>query len=56
MDLSDGGGEESLGINQRLRRQQVGGMVKTWAGIFGDHVIGLIRVPAGVKVTSGGSY
>ena len=36
----------------RLRRQQQGGGVMVWAGIIGDRLVGPIRVPEGVKVTS----
>lgn len=38
--------------HQRLRRQQQGGGVMIWAGIIGDKLVGPVRVPDGVKVTS----
>ena len=38
--------------HQRLRRQQQGGGVMIWAGIMGDRLVGPVRVPDGVKVTS----
>ena len=36
----------------RLRRQQGGGGVMIWAGIIGDELVGPVRVPQGVKLTS----
>lgn len=38
--------------HQRLRRQQQGGGVMIWAGIIGDRLVGPVRVPDGVKITS----
>ena len=38
--------------HQRLRRQQQGGGVMIWAGIIGDTLVGPVKVPEGVKVTS----
>jgi len=38
--------------HRRLRRQQGGGGIMIWAGIIGDKLVGPIRVPEGVKVTS----
>ena len=38
--------------HRRLRRQQGGGGMMIWAGIIGDNLVGPIRVPEGVKVTS----
>lgn len=38
--------------HQRLRRQQQGGGVMIWAGIIGDRLVGPVKVPEGVKVTS----
>jgi transposase len=36
----------------RMRRQQGGGGVMIWAGIVGDEILGPVRVPEGVKITS----
>ena len=36
----------------RRRRQQGGGGVMIWAGIIGDELIGPVRVPQGVKLSS----
>ena len=36
----------------RMRHQQGGGGVMIWAGIVGDELFGLVRVPEGVKLTS----
>ena len=36
----------------RRRRQQGGGGVMIWPGIIGDELIGPVRVPQGVKLTS----
>lgn len=38
--------------HQRLKRQQQGGGIMIWAGIIGDRLVGPVRVPEGVKVTS----
>ena len=39
-------------IPLRVRRQQGGGVVMFWAGIIGNTLIGPVRVPEGVKLTS----
>ena len=39
-------------IPHRVRRQQGGGGVMFWAGIIGNTLIGPMRVPEGVKLTS----
>lgn len=38
--------------HNRFRRQQGGGGVMIWAGIIGGELVGPIRVPEGVKITS----
>ena len=37
--------------HQRVRRQQQGGGI-IWAGITGDRLVGPVRIPEGVKITS----
>lgn len=38
--------------HQRVRRQQGGGGVMIWAGIVDNEIIGPVKVPEGVKITS----
>jgi hypothetical protein len=43
---------DGLDIPPRLRRQQGGGGVMFWAGLYGSTVVGPFRVPDGVKMKS----
>lgn len=56
LDGPDGWGKGWVGNGQqrhtRFRRQQGGGGVMIWAGIIGDELVGPVRVPEGVKITS----
>lgn len=56
LDGPDGWGKGWVANGQerhtRLRRQQGGGGVMIWAGIIGDELVGPVRVPDGVKITS----
>ena len=56
LDGSDGWGKGWVANGQqrhnRFRRQQGGGGVMIWAGIIGGKILGPIRVPEGVKITS----
>ena len=45
----DGNGQERY---THFRRQQGRGGVIIWAGIIGDELVGPVRVPEGVKITS----
>jgi len=56
LDGPDGWGKGWVGNGQErhtsFRRQQGGGGVMIWAGIIGDELVGPVRVPDGVKITS----
>jgi hypothetical protein len=45
---------DGLDVPSRLRRQQGGGGVMFWAGLYGNTVVGPFRVPDGVKMNSVG--
>ena len=56
LDGTDRWGKDWVGNGHerhaRFRRQLSGGRVMIWAGINGDELVGLVRVPEGVKITS----
>ena len=56
LDGPDGWGKGWVANGQerhnRFRRQQGGGGVMIWAGIIGGELVGPVRVPEGVKITS----
>jgi hypothetical protein len=45
---------DGLDVPSHLRRQQGGGGVMFWAGLYGNTVVGPFRVPDGVKMNSSG--